>query len=327
MRNLLHEAHSALAVAIDAQQNIATRRQLNEAGIDDMAIARRVRQGHWRRLLPGTYLLGNGELSAEQRLIAASVYAGDEAQITGAAALAWYGFRYAPAPSGVHVLVPHERRRRSSSFVTIQRTLVLDQAARPCEQYRICSPARAAVDFCRQTTDLRLTRAVIAEAVQRNFTTIHAIEEEVRRAARSRTAIVRQALREILDGARSAPEAQLRTLLETSKILPRVLWNPSLRTVDGIVLPTPDAYIPEAALALEVDSREYHADPDGWARTLHRHNTLSQYGVVILHFRPSEIDSHPRRVLSLTERTYLSRMASPPSAVARIMVTPTASRC
>jgi hypothetical protein len=251
-------------------------------------------------------------LTREQRFIAASLYAGESAQITGGAALQWHRFRYVPASDAVQVLVPHEERCRSIGFVVVQRALDLDTHATVFEHFRVCSPARAVVDMCRQISDLGTARALLAEAVQQHHTSIDRLVEEVRRAGRSRTAIVRHALAEILDGVRSAPEAELRALLETSEILPKALWNPSLRTLEGEPLPTPDGYIHEAALAFEVDSREFHASPEGWARTIERDNLLDEVGIDTAHFTPTDIRRRPALVLKRAEGRYLARVGRMP---------------
>jgi hypothetical protein len=306
------EISPQLAATIVSQYNVVTRSQLNAAGIDDKAMSRRVRAGVWQRVLPGIYVVTSGALNRDQRFIAASLYAGDQSQITSGAALQWYRFRYAPASDVVQVLVPHAERCRSTGFVLVQRTLELDAHAKALDQFRVCSPARAVVDLCRQITDLRTTRAVMAEAVQQRHTSLDRLEAEVRRAGRSRTAIVRHALAEILAGTRSAPEAELRALLETSTVLPAALWNPTLRTVDGQTLPTPDGYIHEAALAFEVDSREFHADAYGWATTLDRDNALGGVGIDTAHFTPNDIRRRPKHVLRRAERRYLARIGRVP---------------
>ena len=160
-------------------------------------------------------------------------------------------------------------------------------------------------------SDIQPVRAVMAEAIQRPFASLNVLNDEVRRAGRSRTALARRAFKELVDGVRSSPEAELRELAATSKVLPPILWNPALVATDGTPLPTPDGWIAEAGLALEVDSRAHHSSPDDWARTLRRHNTLSRYGAVVLHFTPREIRTEPARVLRVMEHTYVSRIASP----------------
>ncbi len=313
----LNEAPPPLAETLAIQENVAARAQLLAAGMDDMAIYRHLRRGDWQRLLPGVYLLAVAPIATEQRRIAASLYSGDNAQLTGLSGLHWYGFRHAPGTDKVHMLVRHETRRRSTGFVLVQRTHALDRATRDLGLYRVVSPARAVVDACRAAGDLRTVRAIITEAVQRNFAPLNVIADEVARANRSRTAIARQVISEVSDGVRSSPEAELREALLESRVIPLILWNPMLLAPDGSLLPRPDGYIPDAAVALEVDSREHHSDNDDWARTLHRHNLFSQFGVLVLHFLPTEIRAEPTRVRRIVERAYLSRIENPTAPLIR----------
>lgn len=90
-------------------------------------------------------------------------------------------------------------------------------------------------------------------------------------------------------------------------MLPEILWNPRLSSGTGEPLPTPDGYLADAAVALEVDSQEYHFSPDDWSRTLDRHNELSRHGVLILHFTPARIRREPGRVRRTVEEAYESR--------------------
>ncbi|GAA4713378.1 type IV toxin-antitoxin system AbiEi family antitoxin domain-containing protein [Phytohabitans rumicis] len=300
-------ADKDLAATAERQHQIVTRAQLIRAGVDDMAMCRRAKKGQYQRVLPAVYSLVTGTLTVEQRRIAAALYAGPDAQITGLAALEWYGFRYAPRTEKVQLIVPHHARRRSVGHAVIQRALTLDERPRHTEVYTVCSPARAVVDACRELRDLRTVRAIVAESIQRNYTSLKALDEEVRRARRSRTALVRRALKEVIEGIRSAAEADLRDCLSTSRILPEILWNPSLRTADGTALPTPDAWIAEASLAVEVDSREFHFAPEDWRRSLDRHNVLGRYGILVLHFTPAEIRQDPARVRRIVEDAYRAR--------------------
>lgn len=298
---------STLGDALTDQHDLAARHQVLQSGINDMTIYRRIRAGTWQRVLPGIYLVSPGTLSMEQRRIAAALYAGPTCQLTGLTALHWHGFKHAPSTDRVHLLLPHLARCRSTGFVMVQRTLALDEGERDAGLYRVTSPARAVVDASRATTERRDVRAIVAEAVMRGLASPDALDQEIRRAARSRTALVRQALVEVLAGVRSAPEAELRDITSRSRILPPLLWNPRLVTADGIELPTPDAWIAQGGIGIEVDSSEHHSSAEGWRRTLRRHNLLTQRGATILHFTPAEIRQDPRRVLRAIEQTYLTR--------------------
>jgi hypothetical protein len=289
------------------QQQLLTRAQLLGAGFDDMFLYRQTRRGLWQRVLPATYGLFTGVLTDEQRRISAALYAGAEAQLTGLAALTWYGFRYSPPTDAVQLIVPHHARRKSAGHAVIARALSMDAKARRTPHYAVCSPARAVVDAARDLRHLRPVRALVAEAVQRGFTDLAALDEEIRRARRSRTALIRRAFAEVVAGTRSAPGAELRDWLSGSTLLPEVLWNPRLFTTEGRTLPTPDGYLVAAAVALEVDSQEYHFRPEDWARTLDRHNELSRLGILILHFTPAQIRREPARVRRMVEEAYASR--------------------
>jgi hypothetical protein len=197
---LITRLPTSLGPLLDRQHHVVSRSQLLAAGVDDGTTYRRVRAGHWQRLLPGVFLLTPGSPGIEQRRVAAALFAGEPAQLTGLAVLHWYGFRSAPATDRVHVLVPHDVHRRSTGFVVVQRALSLDARARPAGPYWVTSPARAVVDACRSLTQLRDIRAIVAEAVQANHASPHAIEAELRRAGRSRTSLTRQALAEVLAG-------------------------------------------------------------------------------------------------------------------------------
>jgi hypothetical protein len=317
---LITRLPKSLGPLLDRQHNVVSRGQLLAAGVDDGTTYRKVRTGHWQRLLPGIFLVAPGSPGTEQRRVAAALFAGEQAQLTGLSVLHWYGFRSAPATDRVHVLVPHDVHRRSTGFVVVQRALSLDERARHGGLYWVTSPARAVVDACRALTQLRDVRAIVAEAVQAHHTSPQAIDAELRRAARSRTGLARRALNEVLAGVRSAPEAELRELTLQSKILPPILWNPTLTTLDGHRLPTPDGWIDDVGLALQVDSAEYHARGTGWTDTLDRHNELAKHDVQVLHITPTEIRTVPRKVLATIEQAYRARLAS--GVRARVVATP-----
>lgn len=302
------EPSAALDETAHRQRQLVTRAQVIDAGHSDMFIYRRIRAGRWQRVLTGVYCVTNGTLTDEQRRVAAVLYAAPGAQITGPSALAWYGFRTLAPREEVHVIVPHGTRCRSHGFAVVKRAVTLDSRARHAELYQVAGPARAVVDACRELRELRAVRAVMAEAVQRFRVPPGVLDEEIRRAARSRTALARRVLAEIVGGARSAPEAQAREILEGSPLLRgRLLWNPRLCAADGRTLPTPDGYLPDAGLALEIDSREFHLSPEDWARSLERHNVLGRHGVQVLHFTPSFVEGHPDEVRRIVEEAAAHR--------------------
>jgi len=300
-----------------SQRGLITRAQALECGHTDADLRRAIQHRRWQRVLPGLYATFTGEPTLEQRRLAALLYAGPGAQITGVAALRWHGLQYLPDDQRIHVLVPHRVQRASSGFVRIQRTRDLDSEARAVNGFVVCSVTRAVADACRGMNDLHSVQAIVLESVQRGLTSIASLHEELHRAGNHRTGLLRQAVAAAARGSSSAPEAAVMAAFARSSVLGRVLWNPTLATADGTRLPSPDGWIAEAALAIEVDSREHHAHSDGWQRTLRRHNLLSAAGAMVLHFTPTEI-RNVRRIVKITEQAYLERIRS--GATARITV-------
>ncbi len=65
------------------------------------------------------------------------------------------------------------------------------------------------------------------------------------------------------------------------------------------LLAVPDAWWPDAGLAVEVDSREWHLSPADWERTMRRHARMGACGIVVLHFSPQQIRSEPGMVIGI----------------------------
>jgi hypothetical protein len=307
-----------LSEIFNDQKGLATRRQLLAAGIDDEGIRQQIHSRRWQRVLPGMYANSTGALSVEQRRIAAVLFTSPQAQVTGISALAWHGLTNLPPDPLIHVLVPHAVRRSSRGFVRVQRTRRLDEHAHSAGKYTVCSVARAACDACRGLAGIRDIRAIIAETIQRGLTTFDALQLELEAAGNSRTALLRRALREVQSGSRSAPEAELQELLASAAV-PPIRWNPILETLDGERLPSPDGWIDDCAVALEVDSRQFHFNPEDWQRTMRRHNLLASYGALVLHFTPTELRHRKRSVRNTVERTCRERLASGAKAAIRVV--------
>jgi len=112
------------------QFQVVHRHQLIRAGISPRAISRRLRSGEWQRLLPAVYALFAHEALTRQRLVAALLYAGADAQFGGRTALRLHGLRRVPHPDdAIHLLVPHHRQLGSADFAVLHRTTRLPEPA------------------------------------------------------------------------------------------------------------------------------------------------------------------------------------------------------
>ncbi|MEU0558454.1 hypothetical protein [Dactylosporangium sp. NPDC006015] len=301
----------------DTQHGLIARSQLTAAGVTRSQLRWRLHTGRWTAPLPGVYATFSGELSPHQQAIAALLYGGPAACLTGAAALVVHGFHTAPRERCVRIVVPCNRRVPSTGFVRVHRTTRPDLFSRRYGPLRVTSPERCVVEASRLCTDPGRVRAMVAEAVQSAHCTVEDLTRELAAAPKAGTAVLRRAVAEVLAGVRSIAEGEARALLARSTVLPAMLWNPVLKTLDGMALPSPDGWIPDVGLALEVDSRSYHLSPEDWERNLHRHARLAEAGAVVLHFSPQQIHRDPAWFVASVERSYLARLTANPSPLIR----------
>ncbi len=293
----------ALRDLIQRQSCVITRRQALDAGLHPNVLHRRARAGGpWRQVLPGVYVTVTGTLTMEQRDVAAILYGGLGATLTGAAALRRHGMRV--QSESIEVLVPANRRPKSTEFVIVQRTARLP--ARVCYagpvQYALA--ARAVGDAARGMRDLADVRAIVAGAVQGRRCTVEQLEEELSEGPIHGSALFRAALGEVAEGTRSGPEGELLALIRRGKLPPPML-NARLFVGNELVA-RPDAWWPDFGVAVEVDSKEWHLAPEMWERTMRRHTRLSALGIMVLHYSPRQIRDEPDEVLT-TIRNALDR--------------------
>lgn len=187
----------------------------------------------------------------------------------------------------VPVLIPHDRRRRSSPGVVVFRSLRLPQTA---HRYGlpVAEPVRSLADACRLSTDLARVRALVTEGLRSPSVPLDRLRCELDAGPRKGSALLRQVLDEYGAGIRSVAEAEARTkLLELG--MPSPIFNPDLYLPDGTFVARPDAYWADAGLAFEVDSREHHGDMEGWERTQRRHALMTAHGLTVIHASPHRI--------------------------------------
>jgi len=293
-----------LSKYFEEQYGIARRDQLVGAIVTDTYLRWRLETRQWQMILPSVYALFRGEPTVEQRAAAGLLYGGADSQLTGAIALRLWGLRYAPSVERIALLIPKVKRLSSAPGFLMLRTDRLTEPTR-MDGLSVAPVFRAVADAARQHIDLRTTRSMVTEAVQRRFATVEELASELENGPRRGSADLRRAISDVAGGARSAPEAELRDLCLTSRVLPEIVWNPQLTGPGGGPLPTPDGWIDDVGLAIEVDSREFHESPELWAKTLRRHNQLTAAGVVVLHITPRDIRRDPGSALALIETTYL----------------------
>jgi very-short-patch-repair endonuclease len=300
----------ALAARLRAQENVISREQALACGLTRSALAHRVRpDGPWQRLLCGIYLAQTGAPSVPQQEMAALLHGGPGSVLTGAAALRGLGLS-AAEPGHFDVLVPATSRPRSAAFVMVRRTTRMPQRVIREGSRFYALPPRALADAARFMADLGEVRALIAGAVQRGDCTLRALVRELRQGQVQNSARLRQVLGEAAAGIRSAAEGDFMDLIRRAR-LPVPMFNARLFGADGRFIAVADAWWPEAGVAAEVDSREWHLSPADWERTMHRHARISSHGILVLHFTPRQIRTDPATVASVISSTLKAGQARP----------------
>jgi hypothetical protein len=307
---MLERDPGALRALIETQSAVVTRAQALRGGLSHHAVTHRLRaDGPWQSVLPGVYLTVTGKPTRTQREIAAVLYGGPHAVVTGLAAVRHHRMR-GPESDVVDLLVPARRQCQSVSYVAVHRTTRMPKQVMGPRTVSYVLPARAVADAARWLTDLREVRALVAAAVQSRRCWLDELAEELREGPRQGSALFRAALSEVMEGIRSAPEADLRSLIIKAR-LPLPMFNPALYLANGTFIARPDAWWPEAGVAIEVDSKRWHFWEDDWERTMDRHSDLGQYSIVTLHFTPNKLRNEQADVMRRMTNAYHSGVERP----------------
>jgi very-short-patch-repair endonuclease len=273
---------------LDEQQGVATRAQTIAHGWNDRAVEHRVGRS-WQRLLPGVYLTVTGVPSWEQKARAGVLFAGQ-----GAALTAWSGLSLAGLEEqrvDVHVALPHARRLVARDFLVGGGRLVLHRTTRSLES-RGSLPTlpveRCVVDACLGLKRLDEVRAVVSRSVQRGRTTVEKLLVALEDAPQRGSGLLRRALDEVGEGARSVPEAALARALRVASLPPYRL-NADVHDEQGTWLARGDVVIEELKLLVELDGARWHVSADRWVADVERHTRLEAAGWTVLRYPASRV--------------------------------------
>jgi hypothetical protein len=286
-----------LADILRRQHDVISRSQALKCGLTRGTIEYRLRpDGPWRQILPAVYLTVTGTATADQRDMAALLYAGPQSVITGPFAVRRHNLR-CTGLNVLDVLVPADSRRKSIGYVQIRRTTRMPKDLYTTGPIRFTSPVRAVADAARGMIRFSDVQALVCEAVQRGRCTLEELVAELNDGPTPGRRWYRMALAELSEGVRSAAEADLKRLIDRSD-LEKPLYNADLYSLDGIFLGRPDAWFARAGVAGEVDSRQYHMGARDYEETTRRHNRMEAAGIHMLHWLPSTIKAEPGTVIA-----------------------------
>jgi very-short-patch-repair endonuclease len=285
----------ALDSVLREQEQIVTRAQAMACGLSRPEIRHRIRaRGPWQILFPGVYLAVTGTPTQRQLEIAALRRAGPGSVLTGTAALRHHGIRV-PDSACCTVLVAAEHHRQDRGYLRVWPTTRMPEFVFTDGAVRFADAARAVADAARELRSFRDVRAVAAHAPVRQ------------------SAWLRRTLAEVADGVRSAAEGDLRSLIRAAG-LPAPVFNARLY-IGPDLLAVVDAWWPDAGVAVEVDSREWHLSPEDSQRTARRSRGMSAKGIIVLHVTPHQIRTEAEKIVADIGDALESGRARPPLAI------------
>ncbi len=301
----------------DVHRRVLTTAQLKAHGVSGAEMNEQCRPGGpWQQILPGVYVLHPGPPTSEERLHAVLMYAARErtagvpsqpnageahapayaeVMITGLAALTLHGFSATPpltALDTIDVLVPRLRRLRSTGCARILRTPTLP-TPQQVTGVPVAPVPRALADAVAELTDASAVRRLLTEAVRGGHCEPAAVVRELTQAKLLSRPHVVDAVDSLLAEGRALAEDRLYEMVREHG-LPDPVWNVDLRLPGGPHLGGVDAYWPEQAVAVELDTRAprqgHRQDDDAlWSEYARKREHLERLGITVVHITPRKL--------------------------------------
>ncbi|WP_031476814.1 hypothetical protein [Streptomyces bicolor] len=302
----------------EVHRRVMTAAQLKSHGISAAEMNDQCRPGGpWQQFLPGVYLLHPGPPTSEERLHAVLMYAArertagvpsqpnageghtapvyGEAVITGLAALTLHGFSATPpltALDTIDVLVPRLRRLRSTGCVRILRTPALP-TPQQVTGLPVAPVPRALADAVAELTDASAVRRLLTEAVRAGHCEPASVVRELNQAKLLSRPHVVDAVDTLLAEGRAIAEDRLYEMVHDFA-LPDPVWNVDLRLPGGPHLGGLDAYWPEQAVAVELDTRaprqgDRQDDDALWSEYARKREHLERLGITVVYITPKKL--------------------------------------
>lgn len=233
--------------------------------------------------------------------------------ITGVEAARLHGVRRLPDDSRVHVLIPHARRVISHGFAVVERTIYPPEPT-TIRGLPVVPLARAIIDAAHRMDDLDEIRAMVSDAVQRELCHPRDLRRELEQGTTIGSALPRRVIAEMDRGVRSAAEAWAIAVARRSG-LAEPDWNVEIRDESGELLGIADGWWADVGLAWEIDSMDFHLDPEGYARTIRKHSRMTAAGIPVVHTLPTDLRKNPATVAAELRAAYEHASARPPPRV------------
>lgn len=307
---------------IAGQCGLATRRQLHKHGWTESTIRHQLGK-RWQLVFPGVVAPHCGPVPQRTRQAGAALWAGRRAVLSGSAGLILHGLESPIRNAGLNFLVPQGVRSRQFRDARAIRTDRWVEVGLRVGCVAVASAERCLADAVRWSHVIGDDAlAVGLAALQQELVTSKRLTKEILHGRRNHMATLLDAVETFDCGAWSRPESVMFEVLSLSPVIPTLLLNPRLTLPDGKRLPTPDGYIPEAGLAIQVHSRRYHSRDAQWQRTVETDAALTRAGITVLGVTPLTLYREPERFRADAEETYRRLVGRP---IPELRITPRAA--
>ncbi|MET7359474.1 hypothetical protein ABZS76_13580 [Streptomyces sp. NPDC005562] len=324
----------------DVRLRVMSTAQLGEHGISAADAGAHCRPGGpWQQLLPGVCLLHPGPPTSEERLHGALLYAGrpparaagavpaqpragephapyTDAMITGLAALALHDFSSAPpllSLNHIDVLVPRTRRLRSVGFARLVRAQAMP-TSQQITGVPVAPVPRALADAVAQLAEAEAVRRLLTEAVRGGHCEPAAVVRELNEARLLTRPHVVDAVDSLLAEGRAMAEERLYRMVAEHG-LPDPLWNVDLRLPGGPHLGGVDAYWPDHAVAVELDTRAPRQDEDAlWSEYVRKREHLERLGITVVHVTPKNLRDSVEQQATVVRTALMASVDREPAA-------------
>jgi hypothetical protein len=239
-----------------------------------------------------------------------------EVMITGLAALTLHGFSSTPPlPSldAIDVLVPRLRRLRSTGCARIVRTPAMPDPEQ-VTGVPVAPVARALADAVAGLADAGIVRRLLTEAVRGGHCDPAAVVRELNQARLLSRPHVVDAVDSLLAEGRARAEDRLYRMVREYG-LPDPVWNVDLRLPGGPYLGGLDAYWPDHAVAVELDTRAPRQDDDAlWSEYARKREHLERLGITVVHITPRKLRDSPEQQATVIRTALMASADREPAA-------------
>jgi hypothetical protein len=283
---------AAIAQAVGKHYGNVTRAQLLALGLDDKAIAYRLKIGRLHRVHGGVYAVGHRPVTPLERASAAVLACGNGAALSRGSAMTLWGY-WRRWDEPFEVTVPGDRRTKG---IAVHRSTTLAwRDVKTQLGIRVTSPARTIFDVAPRLTDKQLKRTVNS-ALHSPWLTESQPVEVVERLAHQ------------------PPARRITPLLGFEGTPTRAGWEddfPAFCSQHGLPAPVMgalvngyvvDALFPRHGVIVELDSWAFHKNRIAFETDRDRDAESLAHGLVTVRITWERIEQAPRREADRLER-------------------------